>query len=63
MKTGDIPVMTANGITAILASVVIILKIWNERPVENINPIKVRKMKNVVMKMRVKQIYRIKKVK
>ncbi|MBF7684673.1 hypothetical protein I2F17_02340 [Acinetobacter sp. B10A] len=31
-KMNDIPVMTANGLTAVLAIVVIILKLYNERP-------------------------------
>lgn len=31
-KMNDIPVMTANGLTAVLAITVIILKLYNERP-------------------------------
>lgn len=63
MRTGDIPVMVANGVTAILASIVIILKIWNERPVQNTNPVRVRKVKNVVMKMKINKVHKLKKIK
>ena len=34
----DIPVMTANGLTAVLAIIVIGLKIYNERPVKQKKP-------------------------
>ena len=33
-KMHDIPVMTANGLTAILAIIVIVLKLYNERPIK-----------------------------
>lgn len=39
----DIPVMTANGLTAILAIVVIGLKLYNERPVKTKKPVSNKK--------------------
>lgn len=35
-KMHDIPVMTANGLTAVLAIVVIFLKLYNERPIRKV---------------------------
>lgn len=60
LRVGDIPVMVANGITALLALSVISLKIWNERPSLNQNPIKIRKAKNIVFRFKINKIMKIK---
>ena len=60
LKVGDMPVMVANGITALLAISVIALKIWNERPSLNKNPIKVRKIKNIIYRFKINKIVKIK---
>lgn len=60
LKVGDAPVMVANGITALLAISVILLKIWNERPSLNKNPIKIRKAKNIIFKFKINKIMKIK---
>ena len=55
-RMGDIPVMTANGITAILALTVIVLKLWHERPVLNKNQRRLVRMPRVILKPRINRL-------
>lgn len=55
-RVNDVPVMMANGITAILAITVIGLKLWHERPRLTRRGRRIRRMPGVVLKPR---IYRL----
>lgn len=54
-KMNDIPVMSANGITAILAITVIVLKLYNERPIKQKKVAKTRLMKKSKVRATVRQ--------
>ncbi|MBF7691091.1 MULTISPECIES: SemiSWEET family sugar transporter [Acinetobacter] len=54
-KMNDIPVMSANGITAILAITVIVLKLYNERPIKQKKAAKTRLMKKSKVRATVRQ--------
>lgn len=54
-KMNDIPVMSANGITAILAITVIVLKLYNERPIKQKKVAKTRLMKKSKVRTTVRQ--------
>lgn len=54
-KMNDIPVMSANGITAILAITVIELKLYNERPIKQKKAAKTRLMKKSKVRATVRQ--------
>lgn len=54
-KMNDIPVMSANGITAILAITVIVLKLYNERPIKQKKSGKTRLMKKSKVRATVRQ--------
>nr|WP_241391449.1 SemiSWEET family transporter [Serratia proteamaculans]ULG18686.1 hypothetical protein Puna18p_00126 [Serratia proteamaculans] len=51
-RMGDVPVMAANGITALLALTVIVLKLWHERPIHNANRRRLVRMPRVILKPR-----------
>ncbi len=53
----DIPVMGANGITALLALTVITLKLWHERPRANPNRRRLVRMPGVIMKPRINRLH------
>ncbi|ORM76632.1 hypothetical protein HA42_18850 [Pantoea deleyi] len=55
-RMSDIPVMTANGITALLALTVILLKLWHERPVFNKNSRRLVRMPRVILKPRIRRL-------
>ncbi|MDE8559422.1 SemiSWEET family sugar transporter [Pantoea vagans] len=55
-RMSDIPVMTANGITALLALAVILLKLWHERPVFNKNSRRLVRMPRVILKPRIRRL-------
>ncbi|MGE9552983.1 SemiSWEET family sugar transporter [Erwinia amylovora] len=56
-RMSDVPVMMANGITALLALTVIILKLWHERPVFNKNNRRLVRMPRVVLKPRIRRLH------
>ncbi|WNN44375.1 MULTISPECIES: SemiSWEET family sugar transporter [Winslowiella] len=56
-RMGDIPVMCANGMTALLAFTVIALKLWHERPVRSNTPRrKFVRIPRVIMKPRINRL-------
>lgn len=56
IRMNDVPVMAANGITAILAITVIMLKLWHERPVLRKNPRRLVRMPRVILKPRINRL-------
>lgn len=55
-RMNDVPVMMANGITALLALTVIVLKLWHERPVFNKNNRRLVRMPRVILKPRIRRL-------
>ena len=55
-RMNDVPVMVANGITALLALTVIVLKLWHERPVFNKNNRRLVRMPRVILKPRIRRL-------
>ncbi|WP_075180409.1 SemiSWEET family sugar transporter [Pantoea sp. 1.19] len=55
-RLGDIPVMAANGVTALLALAVILLKLWHERPVKNPNRRRLVAMPGVILRPRIRRL-------
>jgi MtN3 and saliva related transmembrane protein len=56
----DVPVMMANGITALLALTVIELKLWHERPVFNKNNRRLVRMPRAILKPRIRRLRALK---
>lgn len=52
-RVHDVPIMMANGITALLAITVIALKLWHERPRLTRRTRKIKRMPRVVLKPRI----------
>jgi len=56
-QLGDMPVLVANGITAVLAITVLVLKLWLERPRPSVNPRQLVRTSGVIFKMpRIKRL-------
>ncbi|MEN5017437.1 SemiSWEET family transporter [Erwinia sp. Eh17-17] len=55
-RLNDVPVMVANGITALLALTVIMLKLWHERPVRNPNRRRLVRMPKVILNPRIRRL-------
>lgn len=56
VRMNDIPIMAANGITAILALTVIMLKLWHERPSLSRSPRRMVRMPRVILKPRINRL-------
>lgn len=56
-RVSDVPVMTANGLTALLAFSVISLKLYHERPAKNQLRRKLRAMPGVILRPRIRRLH------
>ena len=56
VKLNDMPIFVANGITALMAFIVIALKLWNERPRKrDFTPRKIKRTPGVILRPRIRK--------